>query len=148
MTTQTETPHFTAVYSEHSPHQGHNAQQSGIPDDIEVRLGERVFHMLRPGGAEREVAVVTGQMQELQPQIKELQKKYGKDRQRLALEMQKLQSEHGFNPLLGCLVTGTGITPVRSAVGTAQRFFYQWRSGRPLPGSPAWSSADQAGVDP
>lgn len=45
----------------------------------------------------------TRQMQELQPQIKELQKKYGKDRQRLALEMQKLQSEHGFNPLLGCL---------------------------------------------
>jgi YidC/Oxa1 family membrane protein insertase len=43
------------------------------------------------------------QMQELQPQIKALQKKYGKDRQRMALEMQKLQREHGFNPLLGCL---------------------------------------------
>jgi YidC/Oxa1 family membrane protein insertase len=42
-------------------------------------------------------------MQELQPQIKELQKKYGKDRQRMALEMQKLQKEHGFNPVLGCL---------------------------------------------
>jgi YidC/Oxa1 family membrane protein insertase len=45
----------------------------------------------------------TRQMQELQPQIKALQKKYGKDRQRLALEMQKLQREHGFNPVLGCL---------------------------------------------
>jgi YidC/Oxa1 family membrane protein insertase len=45
----------------------------------------------------------TRQMQELQPQIKALQKKYGKDRQRLAVEMQKLQKEHGFNPLLGCL---------------------------------------------
>src|ERR1700729_4132922 len=43
------------------------------------------------------------QMQELQPQIKALQKKYGKDRQRMALEMQKLQREHGFNPILGCL---------------------------------------------
>jgi YidC/Oxa1 family membrane protein insertase len=43
------------------------------------------------------------QMQELQPQMKALQKKYGKDRQRLGLEMQKLQREHGFNPLLGCL---------------------------------------------
>jgi len=32
-----------------------------------------------------------------------LQKKYGKDRQRMALEMQKLQREHGFNPILGCL---------------------------------------------
>ena len=44
----------------------------------------------------------TRQMQELQPQIKALQKKYGKDRQRMALEMQKLQKEHGFNPILGC----------------------------------------------
>ena len=46
---------------------------------------------------------VTRQMQEMQPQIKALQKKYGKDRQRLALEMQKLQNEHGVNPILGCL---------------------------------------------
>ncbi|MCG5433088.1 membrane protein insertase YidC [Mycobacterium sp. MYCO198283] len=45
----------------------------------------------------------TRQMQELQPQIKALQKKYGKDRQKMALEMQKLQREHGFNPVLGCL---------------------------------------------
>lgn len=45
----------------------------------------------------------TRQMQELQPQIKALQKKYGKDRQKMALEMQKLQREHGFNPILGCL---------------------------------------------
>jgi YidC/Oxa1 family membrane protein insertase len=45
----------------------------------------------------------TRQMQELQPQIKALQKKYSKDRQRMALEMQKLQREHGFNPILGCL---------------------------------------------
>ena len=66
MMKQTETPHFTAVYSEHSVHQAQTAKQSGIPDDIEVRLDERVFHMLRPGGAERETAVVTGQMQELQ----------------------------------------------------------------------------------
>lgn len=45
----------------------------------------------------------TRQMQELQPQIKALQKKHGKDRQRMAVEMQKLQREHGFNPVLGCL---------------------------------------------
>lgn len=45
----------------------------------------------------------TRKMQELQPQIKALQKKYSKDRQRMALEMQKLQREHEFNPLLGCL---------------------------------------------
>ncbi len=45
----------------------------------------------------------TRQMQELQPQIKALQKKYKNDRQRMALEMQKLQRDHGFNPILGCL---------------------------------------------
>ncbi|AJW41680.1 membrane protein insertase YidC [Rhodococcus sp. 05-2255-3B1] len=45
----------------------------------------------------------TRQMQELQPQIKALQKKYGKDKQKMAVEMQKLQKEHGFNPLMGCL---------------------------------------------
>ena len=66
MMMQTETPFFTAVYSEHSEQQGQNAQQSVTPDDIEVRKGDRIFHMLRPGGAEREIAVVTGQMQELQ----------------------------------------------------------------------------------
>jgi YidC/Oxa1 family membrane protein insertase len=45
----------------------------------------------------------TRQMQELQPQIKALQAKYKNDRQTMALEMQKLQREHGFNPLMGCL---------------------------------------------
>ena len=51
----------------------------------------------------------TRQMQELQPQIKALQKKYSGDRQRQAIEMQKLQKEHGFNPIMGCLpVLGSG----------------------------------------
>ncbi|MFB7877127.1 membrane protein insertase YidC [Nocardia sp. NPDC056064] len=45
----------------------------------------------------------TKQMQELQPQIKELQKKYKNDRETMAREMQKLQKDHGFNPLMGCL---------------------------------------------
>ncbi|WP_067704700.1 membrane protein insertase YidC [Nocardia jejuensis] len=45
----------------------------------------------------------TKQMQELQPQIKELQKKYKNDRQQMTVEMQKLQKDHGFNPLMGCL---------------------------------------------
>ncbi|MGW6376362.1 membrane protein insertase YidC [Rhodococcus sp. NPDC055112] len=45
----------------------------------------------------------TRQMQELQPQIKALQQKYAGDRQRQATEMQKLQKDHGFNPLMGCL---------------------------------------------
>jgi YidC/Oxa1 family membrane protein insertase len=42
-------------------------------------------------------------MQEFAPQIKKLQEKYKGDRQKLTAEMQKLQSEHGVNPLGGCL---------------------------------------------
>ncbi|CAM3602777.1 membrane protein insertase YidC [Kibdelosporangium persicum] len=42
-------------------------------------------------------------MQEFAPEIKKLQTKYKNDRQKLAQEMQKLQSQHGVNPLGGCL---------------------------------------------
>ena len=42
-------------------------------------------------------------MQEFQPQIKKLQEKYKNDKTKLAEEMQKLQKEHGVNPLGGCL---------------------------------------------
>lgn len=42
-------------------------------------------------------------MQQFAPEIKKLQKKYANDKQKLSQEMQKLQSEHGVNPLGGCL---------------------------------------------
>lgn len=42
-------------------------------------------------------------MQELQPKIKDLQKKYGKDRQRISEETLKLYASHGVNPASGCL---------------------------------------------
>ncbi|MBA8827729.1 YidC/Oxa1 family membrane protein insertase [Saccharopolyspora lacisalsi] len=42
-------------------------------------------------------------MQEFAPKIRELQQQHGDDKQRLAEEMQKLQREHGVNPLGGCL---------------------------------------------
>lgn len=42
-------------------------------------------------------------MQELQPKIKELQKRYGKDRQRISEETLKLYADHGVNPASGCL---------------------------------------------
>jgi YidC/Oxa1 family membrane protein insertase len=42
-------------------------------------------------------------MQEFAPEIQKLKKKYGDDRQKMGAEMQKLQSEHGVNPLGGCL---------------------------------------------
>ncbi|MBE0415712.1 MAG: membrane protein insertase YidC [Dehalococcoidia bacterium] len=44
----------------------------------------------------------TRAMQSLQPKMQELQKKYGKDKQKLQQEMAKLYKESGVNPL-GCL---------------------------------------------
>ncbi|NOZ30274.1 MAG: YidC/Oxa1 family membrane protein insertase [Chloroflexi bacterium] len=41
--------------------------------------------------------------QELQPKLQELQKKYGKDRERLAQAQMELYKEAGINPLGGCL---------------------------------------------
>ncbi len=42
-------------------------------------------------------------MQELQPELQQLRKQYGSDRQGLAVAMQKLQKERNVNPLAGCL---------------------------------------------
>ncbi|AJW39820.1 Inner membrane protein translocase component YidC, long form [Rhodococcus sp. B7740] len=42
-------------------------------------------------------------MKRLRPQIEAVQKKYSADRARQAAEIRKLQQEHGFNPLMGCL---------------------------------------------
>ncbi len=42
-------------------------------------------------------------MQELQPKIKELQKKYKNDRQRLSQETMALYQQYQINPLAGCL---------------------------------------------
>lgn len=42
-------------------------------------------------------------MQEVAPKIKEIQKKYGKDRQRASQETMALYQQHGVNPMAGCL---------------------------------------------
>ncbi len=42
-------------------------------------------------------------MQEVGPALKELQQKYGKDKQRIAEEQMKLYRERGVNPAMGCL---------------------------------------------
>ena len=39
----------------------------------------------------------------LQPELRALQKKYGKDRERLTQETMRLYREHGVNPVSGCL---------------------------------------------
>jgi YidC/Oxa1 family membrane protein insertase len=45
----------------------------------------------------------TAGMQELQPRLKELQKKYANDRQRLSQEMMQLYAQYQINPAAGCL---------------------------------------------
>ena len=42
-------------------------------------------------------------MQAFQPEMAKIRKKYANDRQKQAEEMQKLQKEHGVNPVAGCL---------------------------------------------
>ncbi|MDN5682595.1 membrane protein insertase YidC [Corynebacterium glyciniphilum] len=42
-------------------------------------------------------------MQEMQPRMQEIRKKYAKDQQTQAMEMRKLQKEMGVNPLASCL---------------------------------------------
>ncbi|MGH3493980.1 MAG: membrane protein insertase YidC, partial [Sciscionella sp.] len=42
-------------------------------------------------------------MQLLQPQVKDLQKKYGHDREKLTQETMKLYKESGTNPLASCI---------------------------------------------
>jgi YidC/Oxa1 family membrane protein insertase len=42
-------------------------------------------------------------MQEMQPKIQELRKKYKDDRAEMQRQMMKLQQDQGFNPLAGCL---------------------------------------------
>lgn len=43
------------------------------------------------------------EMARLQPKVRELQKKYAKDREKLNQEMMALYKEHGVNPMAGCL---------------------------------------------
>jgi YidC/Oxa1 family membrane protein insertase len=42
-------------------------------------------------------------MQEIQPRLKELQEKYGKDREKLSQKQMELYKEAGVNPAMGCL---------------------------------------------
>lgn len=42
-------------------------------------------------------------MQEFQPELAKVRKKYANDKQKQAAEMQRLQKEHGVNPVAGCL---------------------------------------------
>jgi hypothetical protein len=76
-------------------------QRAGQP----VLAGDHRVHHCGPDRGPVDVAPATlGQkMQVLQPRLKELQQKYGKDREKLSQEQMKLYKEAGVNPMGGCL---------------------------------------------
>ncbi|MFS8100406.1 membrane protein insertase YidC [Lentzea alba] len=77
-------------------------------------------------------------MQEFAPEMQKIKKKFPNDRQRQAQEMQKLQSEHGVNPLGGCL-------PMLVQIPVFIGLFHVLRSFKP-----GWGEVyffDKAGVD-
>ena len=82
-------------------------------------------------------------MQEFQPEIAKLRKKYANDKQKQAAEMQRLQKEHGVNPLGGCL-------PVLVQVPVFIGLFHVLREFGPLNGDGSVRTEnyffDQAGV--
>ncbi|WP_461152381.1 membrane protein insertase YidC [Saccharopolyspora tripterygii] len=77
-------------------------------------------------------------MAKFSPHIQKLREKYKNDRQRMAQEMQKLQSEHGVNPLGGCLPALLQI-PVFLSLFHVLRNFH--------PGAQSNFVFDKAGVD-
>jgi YidC/Oxa1 family membrane protein insertase len=83
-------------------------------------------------------------MQDFAPELKKIQKKYANDKQRQAAEMQKLQREHGVNPLGSCLPMLLQV-PVFIGLNWVLRAF----SVQPKDGSPKTNNYffDQAGVD-
>ena len=83
-------------------------------------------------------------MQEFQPEIAKLRKKYANDKQKQAAEMQRLQKEHGVNPVAGCL-------PVLVQLPVFIGLFHVLRSFNPVltNGAPRTENYffDQAGVE-
>jgi len=63
-------------------------------------------------------------MQQFQPQLQKLREKYKNDRQKMAEEMRKLQSEHGVNPVGGCAPALLQIPVFLSLVTVLHDFTY------------------------
>ncbi|MDQ3786154.1 MAG: membrane protein insertase YidC, partial [Actinomycetota bacterium] len=75
---------------------------------------------------------------ELAPRVKKIREKYGKDRQRVAAEIQKLHADHGTSPFAGCLPALLQI-PVFLSLYWVLRDF--------TPGATANHVFDRAGVE-
>jgi YidC/Oxa1 family membrane protein insertase len=85
----------------------------------------------------------TRRMQEMQPELEKLQKKYAKDKERLAQEQMKMYREAGINPMAGCLplliqmpIWFALISAIRFAIPTTPLEVFQFSQhiGEWLPG--------------
>ncbi|WP_329053492.1 membrane protein insertase YidC [Amycolatopsis sp. NBC_01488] len=70
-------------------------------------------------------------MQDFAPEMKKVQKKYANDKQRQAQEMQKLQREHGVNPLGSCLPMVLQIPVFIGLNWVLRAFSIQPKDGKP-----------------
>src|SRR5919197_1214070 len=84
----------------------------------------------------------TRNMQQIQPLIKEVQKKYAKDRAKQQEETMKIYHEYGVNPAAGCFPALVQI-PVFIGLYTALRFILDHGSNpaalAPILINPAWA---------
>jgi YidC/Oxa1 family membrane protein insertase len=76
---------------------------------------------------------------------KELQKKYGKDRERLQIETQKLYEKEGVNPASGCL---TMVIPLLIMMGLYYTVLYPLINALHVSGSAANAAADMLKLIP
>jgi YidC/Oxa1 family membrane protein insertase len=75
-------------------------------------------------------------MQRIQPMVKELQKKHGKDRQKLSEETMALYREHNVNPAMGCLPT---LLQFPILIGLFYALLHLGASPTGYPGAIIWS---------
>src|SRR6201992_11281 len=78
-------------------------------------------------------------MQQLAPQMKEIQAKYKEDKQRQQQEMMKFYKEHNVNPLASCL-------PLAAQLPVFISLYYMLRQSLRLDICPAWQRANNHGV--
>ncbi|MFI3256716.1 MAG: membrane protein insertase YidC [Spirochaetales bacterium] len=93
-------------------------------------------------------SMATLKMQELQPQIKELQEKYKDNKEKLNIEMAKFYKEAGYNPLSGCLPLLIQFPLIIAMYGLFSNYF-EFRGAMFIEGwIPDLSVSDSVGVFP
>ncbi len=93
-------------------------------------------------------SMATLRMQELQPQIKELQDKYKGMPEKLNVEMAKFYKEAGYNPMSGCLPLLIQFPLIFAMFGLFNNYF-EFRGAMFIPGwIPDLSISDSVGIFP